>query len=154
VIDLHVYRKWETARSVCGELWRDGSFWLYTLEPSRYGPVNPGHPCIPAGKYQFVLTHSPHLGYVCPELVDVPGRSAIRIHIGNEPADVLGCTAIGYTHDTDWVGNSGVAFRDLMRALPIPVSGEITYHDGPPPQAELFERKEPDAGTGEGTVTG
>jgi hypothetical protein len=56
------------------------------------------------------------LGYFTPELLDVPGRSEIRIHIGNKPEDSLGCTLVGETHgpQPDWVSASKVAFERLM----------------------------------------
>jgi hypothetical protein len=56
----------------------DGVKECYYLEPSRYTPFYSGHPCIEAGSYHVVLTMSPHLGYVCPEVLNVPGRTEIR----------------------------------------------------------------------------
>jgi hypothetical protein len=132
-LDLDIYRMWETPASVCGELWMRDRSWLYTLEPSRETPVHPGHPCIAAGRFRVILSKSPHLGYICPEVLDVPGRTAIRWHIGNKPADVLGCTAVGESHDTDFVGDSKVAFARLMRVLVNYELIYVTYHDGPPP---------------------
>ena len=134
-LDLDIYRIWETENSVCGELWMQGARWLFTLEPSRLTPVHPGHPCIPAGRYRVILSKSPHLGYICPEVLDVPGRSEIRWHIANYPKDVLGCTAVGELHDTDFVGRSAVAFQRLMRVLPNYQDMWVTYHDGPPTEA-------------------
>jgi len=125
---VDIFRRVETARSITGEFWIDGIKQCVYLEPSRLTPVNPGHPCIPAGIYKVVLTPSPHLGYVCPEVLDVPGRTAIRWHIGNYPKDVLGCCIVGTTLGTDFVGNSKVAFEALMAKL---TGNEITseYHD-------------------------
>jgi hypothetical protein len=133
---LDIYRCWETPASVCGELWVHGTRWLYTIEPSRLTPVHPGHPCIPAGRYRAILSKSPHLGYICPELLDVPGRSEIRIHIANWPRDLLGCTGVGETHDTDVVGDSGVAFRRLMKSLVLYQDIWVMYVDGPPAAVE------------------
>lgn len=114
---LEIKRQWETSRSVCGQMFVDGNWECFALEPARTTPVHPGHPCIPAGTYKVILTHSPHLGYVTPEVLNVPSRTAIRIHKGNKPEDVLGCTAVGQTHTPDWVGVSGVAFEVLMQKL-------------------------------------
>jgi hypothetical protein len=109
---------WETNRSVCGEMWLDGVFECFTLEPARINPVHAGHPCIAAGgPFKVILSMSPHLGYVTPEVLNVPGRTAIRWHIANKPEDVLGCTGVGTVHMTDWVGNSKVAFKALMVKL-------------------------------------
>jgi hypothetical protein len=135
-LELNLYRMWDTAKSVCGELHLGEMFWLYTLEPARVNPVIPGHPCIPAGRYQLKLTMSPHLNYVCPEVLDVPGRTAIRWHIGNRAEDVEGCAVLGETHGEDWVGNSRGAFNRLMSVLRSYESIWCTYHDGPPPLGE------------------
>jgi len=135
-LDLDIYRIWETPASVCGELWLRGLRWMYTLEPSRLTPMHAGHPCIPAGNYRVILSKCPHLGYICPEVLDVPGRSNIRWHIGNKPADVLGCVAVGETHSEDFVSESKVAFASLMRILVKYQDIFVTYHDGPPPAGE------------------
>jgi hypothetical protein len=127
---IEVQRVWESSQSVCGMLSVDGLFQCYTLEPSRLNPFYAGHPCIPAGTYPVVLTLSPDLGYVTPLLGDVSGRTYIRIHIGNFPRDVKGCTAVGQTHGTDYVGNSRLAFEALMRLLNTATDGiQATYVD-------------------------
>src|SRR5271166_5946784 len=113
-LDLDTYRTRESRNSVMGELGSCGMFWMHTLEPSRLTPVHPGHPCIPAGRYRAVLTRSPHLGYICPELLDVPGRSDIRIHVANWPLDLLGCTAVGEVAVWDGVRESASAFQRLI----------------------------------------
>ena len=80
---------------------------------------------------------SPHLGYVCPEVLDVRGRTAIRWHVGNFPEDVLGCCVVGTRTGTDFVSNSKLAFDALLNKL----RGQETiaeYHDPiSPKSAEL-----------------
>jgi len=127
---VDIYRKVETSESITGEFWLDGVQQCVYLEPSRTTPFWPGHPCIDAGTYQVVLTLSPHLGYVCPEVLNVPGRTAIRWHIGNFPKDVLGCCVVGTTVGENLVENSKVAFAALMAKLQ---GQDITaeYHDPP-----------------------
>ena len=51
--------------------------------------------CIPAGRYAMALGKYHRGGYQAFELLGVPGRSDIKIHIGNTPNDVSGCIAIG-----------------------------------------------------------
>lgn len=87
----------------------------------------PGDSCIMAAIYRCVLTHSPHLGYVTPELLDVPERSDIRIHILNRADQSKGCIGVGTAFGNvlgadgrsleDGILNSRVAFEQLMRAL-------------------------------------
>lgn len=134
---LDVYRFLETDLSIIGRLTVDGQQLCFDLEPSRFHPVHVGHSCIACGVYQVRLTMSPHLGYVTPELVDVPGRSAIRIHKGNKPEDSLGCTLVGTGHgpQPDWVSDSHDAFDQLMalcRAAEARSEAiSIEYHDIP-----------------------
>jgi hypothetical protein len=125
---VDVFRKVETSESITGEFWLDGVKECNYLEPSRETPFYPGHPCIEAGTYRVALTLSPHLGYVCPEVLDVPGRTAIRWHIGNFPRDVLGCCVVGTAVGTNQVENSRSAFDALMTKL----TGQnivAEYHD-------------------------
>src|SRR4051812_21834129 len=102
---IDIYRVIETDRSIIGRLAVDGQQLCFDLEPSRLHPVHAGHPCIPAGiAYKVKLTISPHFGYVTPEVLDVPGRTHIRMHRGNKPEDSLGCTLVGESHGPapDW----------------------------------------------------
>lgn len=114
---LDLYRLFETDRSITSRIAIDGQQFCFALEPSRFKPVHEGHPCIPIGIYKVKLTLSPKFGYVTPELLDVPGRTAIRIHRGNKPEDSEGCTLLGETHgpQPDWVGESKEAFEKLMQ---------------------------------------
>lgn len=132
---VDIYRKVETSKAITGEFWLDGLMECYYLEPSRFTPYYPGHPCIQSRIYRVVLTMSPHLGYVCPEVLDVPGRTAIRWHIGNFPKDVLGCCVVGTGVGKNRVANSKVAFDALMAKLEgRDIAAE--YHD---PLSQLAE---------------
>lgn len=114
---LDIYRASYGAKSTLGELFVDNQRECFTLEPAKDKPVHEGHPCIPAGVYEVRLTLSPHMGYVTPEVLDVPGRTAIRIHKANYPEELLGCTAVGDAQREDSVLNSKVAFDRLMVLL-------------------------------------
>jgi hypothetical protein len=125
---VDIYRKVETSKAITGELWLDGRMECYCLEPARLTPYYAGHPCIQPGVYRVVLTMSPHLGYLCPEVLQVPGRTAIRWHIGNFPEDVLGCCVVGTAAGKNCVTHSRIAFDALMKKLE---GNEILveYHD-------------------------
>lgn len=111
--------------SITGSLDLDGRFLCYTLER---GPAVPDHPPIPAGTYHCLKTKSPHLGYITPELMDVPGRSGIRIHVANHWYELEGCVAVGLEVTQGWTGPDGrtagavwqsrAAFDNLMKKLP------------------------------------
>lgn len=79
---------------------------------------------IKAGVYVTKLTHSPAFKAVTPELLNVPGRSHIRIHWGNKVDDSLGCILTGTAFDSvagmnGKVGVTGskMAFDELMDLL-------------------------------------
>ena len=107
---------------VYGELWVDGQLESFTLEPHPDHPVHAGHPCVAAGgPYRLENTFSPKLRMLTPEAFDIPGRSDIRIHIGNKPSDSLGCVLVGEACSPekipDWIGDSRVAFEKLLTLL-------------------------------------
>jgi len=60
------------------------------------------------------MTFSPHFKMVTPEVIDVPGRTDIRIHPGNFPKDSLGCTLVGEEKGFDQIFQSKIAFEKLM----------------------------------------
>jgi hypothetical protein len=113
-VKIEIRRKTETTKSIVGELWIDSQFEAFTLEPSRTNPVHSGHPCIPAGEYPLEMTFSPHFQMITPEVMNVPGRTAIRIHPGCFPKDSLGCTLVAEKKGIDQLYQSRIAFDKLM----------------------------------------
>lgn len=78
-----------------------------------------GKTAIPEGTYEVKLTHSPRFKKILPEILNVPNFSGIRIHTGNSSKNTEGCILVG-TWDgekEDWVGNSRIAFDELMTLL-------------------------------------
>lgn len=77
--------------------------------------------CIPAGTYVAQIRHSPKHGYDVYELVDVPHRENIEIHIGNFKHDSLGCILLGTTiammDEERCVMGSKAAFTRFMATL-------------------------------------
>ena len=76
--------------------------------------------CIPKGIYSVQRITSPKHG-LCYEVLNVPNRSNIEIHIGNYPADIMGCLAVGldYIIPKDYKKGqllySKQAFENLMK---------------------------------------
>ena len=74
--------------------------------------------CIPEGQYQIVKGRFHRGGYDCYELLEVPGRSLIKIHVGNTLEDVIGCIAVGshlgFIEGLWAVTNSVRTFQHLM----------------------------------------
>lgn len=120
---IEVFRKKITQHSTTGEMYVDGKFECYTLEPS-VTPDHVGHPMIISEVvFDVKLTKSPHFGYVTPEffsdILAGLGRTDVRIHPGDAPKDTLGCTLVGDVlgPQPDWIAKSRVAFDKLMALL-------------------------------------
>ena len=117
-MELLVKRRGGSPTSTEGDLFIDGVFECYTLEPPvRNGAKVPGSTAIPAGRYQIVMYDSPHNGCRVPLLLHVPGFSMVEIHIGNKPADTKACILVGDDQTTlrdAWIGKSRVAFEHLV----------------------------------------
>ena len=114
-----------------GSLFIDGHRFCDTLEdPIRELPGVPvekwkikGETAIPQGTYRLVFSYSNRFKRILPEVLDVPGFSAIRIHSGNTIADTEGCLLVGSARNGHMVTGSKVMLEKLMLAF--------EGHDGP-----------------------
>jgi hypothetical protein len=81
----------------------------------------PRESCIPEGHYRLRLGEYHRGGYPAYEVMDVPDRSLIKIHIGNTIDDVVGCIApgksLGYIERKWAVTSSTKAFEEFMQAM-------------------------------------
>ena len=83
--------------------------------------------CIPVGNYRLrravhhISTPDPTDDYNCYEIIDVPGRTAIHIHIANTILDLQGCVGVGNRHGVlkdHWaVQQSRAAFAEFMSRM-------------------------------------
>ena len=75
--------------------------------------------CIPLGTYQGQVQPSPHFNRDLPELLDVPGRSQILMHVGNTTKDTLGCILLGLSRNIEdhSIGQSRAATQALLDQL-------------------------------------
>lgn len=94
-----------------------------------------GQTAIPYGTYKIDMnTVSPKFkdrswakfcGGKLPRLIDVPGYSGVLIHVGNKPADTLGCILVGDNKIKGQVINSTSTFQELYSLmLKAKVAGE------------------------------
>jgi hypothetical protein len=85
---------------------------------------------IPEGNYPLVVSHSPKFQRQLPLLLNVPGRSGIRIHAGNrahlDPAksDTTGCILVGSADHTGHLIDSRRALAVVMKRLAERPEGE------------------------------
>lgn len=89
----------------------------------------PRESCIPEGEYDMVLGRYNRGGYAAYEIVGVPNRSLIKIHIGNTMDDLLGCVApgkaLGWVENKWAVTSSRVAHTEFMEAMGSAERGRI-----------------------------
>lgn len=72
-----------------------GSAGIYREYLTPIAPTLENADCIiPALIYKTQMTISPKFGKLMPELVQVPGRTGIRIHFGTQPEHSKGCILI------------------------------------------------------------
>ena len=120
-MELKLNRIFLGSSATIGELWANNTHLCDTLE-DRVRPEGEkiyGKTAIPEGTYEMVLSYSPRFKKILPEILNVPNFTGIRIHCGNSSADSSGCVLVG-TWDgekEDWVGNSRIAFNELMSLL-------------------------------------
>lgn len=81
----------------------------------------PRESCIPEGEYELQLSRYNRGGYPAYEVLGVPNRSLIKIHVGNSMEDVIGCIApgksLGFIAGKWGVSRSKVAFNEFMAAM-------------------------------------
>ncbi|MCL6416146.1 DUF5675 family protein [Aestuariirhabdus sp. Z084] len=81
----------------------------------------PRQSCIPEGEYDLRLGTYNRGGYPAYEVLDVPDRTLIKIHVGNTIDDVVGCIAPGKSlayMERKWaVSSSKKAFGEFMEAM-------------------------------------
>ena len=88
---LTLIRKSIDGKSVRGTLtlpFDDQTFEYPTLENADY--------LIPAGTYSLKKTWSPRFKKPMPEILDVPNRTGIRIHMGTKPEHSTGCVLVDF----------------------------------------------------------
>ena len=108
-----------TDKSVLGKLYLNGEFYGHTLELT-WKDNQKSVSCIPKGVYEARKRGGDESGkykYQHIEILDVPDRSLILIHVGNFPKNTKGCVLLGTTRAFNFVGDSRKAFYKLMYDL-------------------------------------
>ena len=82
---IHLIRKSKDGKAVRG-IMRFGTQEVATLENDDY--------IIPCGTYPVRVTWSPKFKRMLPLLLNVPGRSGIRVHRGTKPEHSRGCILV------------------------------------------------------------
>ena len=89
---IHLIRKSKDGKAVRGCL-RTGAQEVATLENADY--------IIPAGTYPIAVTWSPKFKRMLPIVLNVPGRSGIRVHRGTKPEHSRGCILVSAANEQE-----------------------------------------------------
>ena len=95
-----------------------GNRCIFTLEPPWKDNLNKVS-CIPEGSYTCKRVEDRVLssGIVLPvtyEVMEVPSRSGILFHVGNDPPDTHGCILVGLLAAAGRVSQSRLAFEQFL----------------------------------------
>jgi hypothetical protein len=91
--EIEIQREYSSKDCVSGYLLVDGTVTCYVLERAWENNA-PLVSSIPAGEYSAVIREDGKKGWRI-ELLDVPDREHVQIHIGNTTADSVGCLLPG-----------------------------------------------------------
>lgn len=124
-MNLTLQREPRGLTGTLGELVIETGPFCHTLEPLP----DAKYPDIPAGKYRVALTVSdraqkgelwtPDERFRLPQLMDVPGRTGIRIHALNTANETLGCIGVGVWYGGEFLTKSRDTLRNLIDRLDI-----------------------------------
>jgi len=118
-INLLLIRDEMTADSTQGKLYVDGEYQCETLE-LPWLDNKKSVSCIPDGNYKVRIRsayESRNYKYNHLIVQDVPNRSYILFHRGNNTSDSKGCILTGKTRKKNFVGLSKKAHNNLMENL-------------------------------------
>ena len=118
-INLLLIRDDMTQDSTLGKLYVDGEYECETLE-LPWLDNQKSISCIPEGKYNIrIRSADESRSYKYNHLIvnEVPNRSYILFHIGNNTSNSKGCILTGQTRKKNFVGVSKKAHTSLMQNL-------------------------------------
>lgn len=123
-MQLNLYRNYFRKNYIIGKLFIGDDYYCDTLEPCYQS----SHGAVPVGSYPITFNVvSPKFrnrfpyDSLCkgcvPRLLNVPGRSGILIHVGNEPNDTSGCILVGKNTVVGKVTSSICTFTNLYKRI-------------------------------------
>lgn len=107
---LVLVRKWFTQKETIGILYLEDTPLCYILELQEGGKKGQA---IPYGTYPIKYSFWAKRGANFPHIYNVPGRSSILIHTGNDRDDTRGCLLPGYQATENRILSSTDAYKDL-----------------------------------------
>lgn len=141
MIRLLIERKWPKAGYTVGRFYADGQRLGESLEDTDRGLSKNmglqtilgrkvyGATAVPKGTYKVTLSYSPKFAQrvwgrrydgLVPEILDVPGFAAVRIHPGTSAKDTEGCPLIGKNKVVGQLRDSQATYFQLMDNYLVP----------------------------------
>ena len=108
---IKVERRWPKDKYIIGRIYIDGEYICNSLEPPWKN--NARYTAIPKGVYEVIMNYSPKFKRVLPLLLNVPQRSAIRIHRLNRPSETQGCIGPGLNTQVGMI-TSSTKYEELI----------------------------------------
>jgi hypothetical protein len=114
---VNIDRKMSTNSCTMGYLSVNNKALFYTLELPWKNNINQIS-CIPAGSYNGVLRYD-HTDKWRIELIGVPNRGNVQIHVGNYTKQTKGCVLLGENANTNAcsVSSSKSAYKKFKKAF-------------------------------------
>jgi uncharacterized protein DUF5675 len=114
---VNVFRQYPSPKCTSGYLGVNGKIIAYTLE-RPWADNTQNISSIPAGKYRGHLRYD-HADFWRIELDNVPKRTNVQIHIGNQVDQTKGCILVGRELGSDLCSlkDSGTAYAALKKAF-------------------------------------
>jgi len=116
---ITIFRQYPSGQCTSGYLAVNDSIICHTLE-KPWVDNQQNISSIPSGKYKGILRYD-HSDHWRIELLNVPNRTYIQIHIGNTTDDISGCILVGDRLTSDLCsivgGTSATAYQKLKNAF-------------------------------------
>ena len=126
-------REQHSSKSTIGYM-NVGNYRVVTLEDGKREHKVWGETCIPAGTYELKLRtkggmtqryakrYANHRGMIW--LRHVPDFEFVYIHVGNTPADTLGCILVGLSAGEDVIYDSRKAYEAIYETIAYAIESE------------------------------
>ena len=114
MVAIRLIRKSKDGKAVRGCL-RLGEQEVATLENADY--------IIPAGTYPIEVTWSPKFKRMLPIVLNVPGRSGIRVHRGTKPEHSRGCILVSAASEQELTAK-WLALQAINEPIKITIENE------------------------------
>jgi hypothetical protein len=92
-------------------------FTCFTIEDAIRDEKIKGHTCIPAGRYEVIITWSPRFERRLPILLSVPNFEGIRMHSGNTADHTEGCILPNLIYVGEGVGSISKQAEEIVITL-------------------------------------